>query len=60
MTLVSFVVTLVVLGIVWFLVLKYIPMPDVVKTVLNIVGVIVVIFLVLALFGVMPIPFKVS
>jgi hypothetical protein len=60
MTLVQFIVTLVILGIVWYLALRYLPLPDIVKTVLNIVGVLVVIFLVLALFGVMPIPFDVK
>lgn len=60
MTLVTFFVTLVVLGIIWYLVTRYLPLPEIVVTVINIVLVLVVIFLVLALFGVMPIPFEVS
>lgn len=57
MTLISFVIALVIIGIVFYLVQRFIPMPEIIKTVLNIVLVLVVIFLLLALFGVMPLPF---
>lgn len=60
MTLVAFLVTLIILGIVWYLVYRFIPMPEVIKTVINIVLVLVVIFMLLALFGVMSLPFRVK
>lgn len=57
MTLVAFVITLVVLGIIAYLINRFIPMPEVIKTVLGIVLVVVVIFMVLALFQIMSLPF---
>lgn len=60
MTLVAFLLTLIILGIVWYLVYRFIPMPEVIKTVINIVLVLVVIFMLLALFGVMSLPFRVK
>jgi len=57
MTLITFVIVLVVIGIIYYLVTRFIPMPEIVVTVLNIVLVLVVIFMLLALFNVMPLPF---
>lgn len=57
MTLVTFVVTLVVLGIIFYLIYRYIPMPEIAKTILSIVFVVVAILLMLDLFGVMKLPF---
>ncbi len=57
MTLITFVIALVVIGIIYYLVTRFIPMPEIISTVLNIVLVIVIIFMLLALFGVMPLPF---
>ncbi len=58
MTLIEFLIALIVLGIIWYLVLRFIPLPEIIKTVINIVGVLVVIFLLLALFQIFPLPFK--
>lgn len=58
MTLLTFVLTIVVLGIIAWLINRYVPMPEIAKTVLNIVFVVVVIFLLLALFNIMPLPFR--
>ena len=60
MSLVEFFVILVVLGLVWFLVDRYLPLPDVIKTVINVVGVLIVILMLLALFGVMEMPFRIA
>ena len=58
MTLLTFVVTIVVIGIIAYLLNRFVPMPGVAKTILNIVFVIVAIFLLLSLFGIMELPFK--
>lgn len=58
MTLLEFVTVLVIAGILWYLIRRFIPMPEIAKTVLNIVFVLLVIVLLLALFGVMRVPFK--
>ncbi len=57
MTLITFVIALIIIGGIWYLVTRFIPMPEIISTVLNIVLVIVVIFMLLALFNVMPLPF---
>ena len=57
MTLITFVIALVVIGIIYYLVTRFIPMPEIVVTVLNIVLVLVVIFMLLALFNIMSMPF---
>ncbi len=57
MTLLTFLLTLVVIGIIWWVVRTYVPMPDVAKRVGDIVFVVVVICLLLALFRIMPLPF---
>lgn len=59
MSLVEFVITLIILGLVWYLAERFLPLPDIIRTVLRIVGVLVVIFMLLQLFGVMAVPFKV-
>lgn len=58
MTLLTFVLTIVILGVIAWLIYRYIPMPEVAKTVLNVVFVLVVVFLLLALFGIMDLPFR--
>lgn len=58
MTLLTFVITIVILGIVAYLVYRFVPMPDVAKTILNIVFVLVAICLFLDLVGIMPLPFR--
>lgn len=58
MSLLTFVIILAIIGIFWYLVTRFVPMPEVIKTVLNIVIVVVVIFLLLAFFGIMDLPFK--
>lgn len=50
----SFILGLVVLGLIWYLVLKFIPLPEPVKTVLNVVFILILIFAVLQLFGLLP------
>ena len=57
MTLIEFVVALLILGIVAYLVFKYVPMPAIVNDVLRIVLVVVVILILLSLFGV-SVPFR--
>ena len=57
MTLVSFLITLCVIGVIWYLVYKYVPMPAVFKTVLNVAAVAIAILLLLSLFKIMPLPF---
>lgn len=58
MSLLTFVLIIVVLGVLAWLIHRYVPMPEVAKTVLNIVFVAVVILLLLDLFGIMNLPFR--
>jgi asparagine N-glycosylation enzyme membrane subunit Stt3 len=60
MSILDFVIILVVLGLAWYLAENYLPLPGPIKVVLRAVGIIVLIFLVLALFGVAPMPFKLT
>jgi hypothetical protein len=60
MSLLQFFVFIVVLGLVWWLVDAYLPLPDPVKLVIRVVAVIVLIFLVLSLFGIVTMPFKIA
>lgn len=59
MTLISFIVLLVVLGIIFYLVENFVPMSPPFKTVLRIVAVTILAFMVLALFHVISFPFTV-
>lgn len=58
MTLVGFFIALILLGLVFYLADRYLPMAEPFKAVLRIVSVLVAIFLVLALFGVFNFPFR--
>ena len=58
MTLLTFFLTLVVIGVLYYLVVTYLPLPDIIKTVLNIVLVVLVICLLGALFGLFGLPFR--
>ena len=57
MTLIEFVVALIIIGIVAYLVFKYVPMPAIIVDILRIVLVVVVILMLLSLFGI-SIPFR--
>jgi len=57
MTLITFLITIVVIGVVVWLIETYVPMPESFKSIIRIVAVIVVILLVLSLFGIMSMPF---
>ncbi len=57
MTLITFVIALVIIGVIYYLVTRFIPMPEIVVTILNIVLVLVAIFMLLDLIGIMPLPF---
>lgn len=54
MSLISLIITLVVVGLILWLVNNYIPMDDKIKRILNVVVVIVVILWLLSVFGLMP------
>ncbi len=58
MTLFTFFITLVIIGVIYWLVVTYIPLPEVIRTVFTIVLVVVVICLLLALLKIMPLPFS--
>lgn len=60
MTLVTFIILLVLLGVIFYLVNRFVPMSPVFKTTLNIISVIIVIFLILALFNIFEFPFKIK
>lgn len=60
MTLVTFVVTLLVLGIIAYLIDRFVPLPEIIRTVLGIVLVVVVILMLLALFNIMQLPFAIK
>ena len=60
MTLVTFILILVIGGLCFYLLETYVPLPAPVITVLRVVGVLVLIFLLLSLFNVMPLPFAVK
>lgn len=60
MTLIQFAVIVVVGGLIFWLIENYVPMSPPFKTVLRVVAVVILILLVLALFGVMNLPFRVS
>jgi hypothetical protein len=52
MSLISLIIILVVLGVIWWLVTTYIPMPQPIKTVITVICVIVLCLLLLSLFGI--------
>lgn len=58
MTLLGFLILLVILGLSFYLVDKYIPMDPPFRTVLRVVAVVAAILLVLALFNVVHLPFR--
>lgn len=60
MSLIQFLVILVIGGLIWYLVERFVPMPEPVKVVLRVVLILVLVFLLLALFGIMSLPFRVS
>jgi hypothetical protein len=60
MDLITFLIVLVIGGLVWYLVEHYVPMPDPVKLVLRVVLVLVLACMVLALFGIIDLPFSVG
>lgn len=60
MTLIEFLVVLVVGGLVWWLLERYVPLPEPVKIVLRVVLVLVLVLMLLAFFGVIALPFKIS
>jgi len=59
MTLISFLVTLVIIGVIYYLVDRFIPLPEVIKVILQIVLVLVVITLFLSLLGI-ALPFRIK
>jgi hypothetical protein len=58
MTLEVFIIAIVVLGIIFYMINRFIPMSQPFKTMLNIVGVVVLIYLVLALFHIFSLPIQ--
>ncbi len=54
----EFLLILIVGGFIFYLVDVYLPLPDPVKLILRFVGILVLVFLILALFGIVPMPFK--
>lgn len=58
MTLLTFIIALVVLGLGFYLVENYIPMSRPFKVVVRVVSVVILLFLVLALFNIVNFPFR--
>ena len=56
MDLISIIITLVVLGVVWWLVTTYIPMPQPVKTVITVIAVLLLCLWLLRVFGLTTLP----
>lgn len=52
MSLISLLVVLIVIGVIWYLVTNFIPMPAPMKTVINVIAVLVLCLLLLSLFGI--------
>ena len=52
MDLISFVIVIVVLGLVWYLLTTFVPLPPAGKTVVTVVFVVVLILLLLQIFGI--------
>jgi hypothetical protein len=58
MSLLEFVIVLIVVGLAWYLIENYVPLPRPIIIVLRAVGVIALVLFLLALFGIVHMPFR--
>jgi Na+/H+-dicarboxylate symporter len=59
MNIINWIINIALFGVIFYLVDRFIPMDGIFQTLLRIVAVVVVIYLILALVGVVPMPLKV-
>lgn len=52
MGIITFLIVLIIVGLIWWLVRTYLPLPAPVKTVIDVVGVLILIIMLLQLFGI--------